>query len=189
APAQKPRPAPVTTTTRTSSSASARSKASISSLHIVCVHAFSRSGRLSVIVKIPSLTSVAICSGTQSPFAWLLVVRLEADERRDSVEEVGQDARRRAPDQMIADDVGVRAYRQSAADQPAPGVAVQEVGKREFDHLGDLAGAERPRHSGFDHPDERIHGVAGGDRWRGLKRSEDLHSIRGQTDLLLGFAQ
>src|SRR5581483_854888 len=45
-----------------SSFASAWSKASMSSRPIVAVQAFSRSGRLSVIVRIPSDSSVRICS-------------------------------------------------------------------------------------------------------------------------------
>ena len=57
APAQKPRPAPVTITTRTASSASERSNAAIMSSIIWVVKAFSRSGRFSVIVAIPSATS------------------------------------------------------------------------------------------------------------------------------------
>jgi hypothetical protein len=57
APAQKPRPAPVTITARTSSSASIASKAAIISTIIWPVKALSRSGRLSVIVAIPSSTS------------------------------------------------------------------------------------------------------------------------------------
>jgi hypothetical protein len=44
-------------TARTSSSASDASKAAISSFIIVSVNAFSRSGRLSVMVRTPSATS------------------------------------------------------------------------------------------------------------------------------------
>ena len=61
APAQNARPAPVTITARTASSSSARSNASISSRAIVSVQAFMRSGRLRVIVRMPSSTSAAIC--------------------------------------------------------------------------------------------------------------------------------
>ena len=57
APAQNPRPAPVTTIALTPSSASACSSASISSDCMVGVNAFSRSGRLSVIVRTRSATS------------------------------------------------------------------------------------------------------------------------------------
>jgi hypothetical protein len=57
APAQKPRPAPVTIIARTLSSASARSNASIISVIIWPVNALSFSGRLSVMVRIFSLTS------------------------------------------------------------------------------------------------------------------------------------
>ena len=57
APAQNARPLPVTTTTRTSSSASLRSKASRSSSTIDMVTALRASGRLSVSVSTPSLTS------------------------------------------------------------------------------------------------------------------------------------
>src|SRR6185436_7598320 len=62
APAQKPRPAPVKTTARTSSSRSERSIASSSSDSILPVKAFSLSGRLSVIVRMPSFASYLICS-------------------------------------------------------------------------------------------------------------------------------
>ena len=57
APAQKPRPAPVTITARTASSASVRSNAAIMSTIIWVVKAFSRSGRLRVMVAMPSSTS------------------------------------------------------------------------------------------------------------------------------------
>src|SRR4029450_13761659 len=68
APAQKPRPAPVNTTARTSSSRSARSMASSSSDSILPVKAFSLSGRLSVMVRMPSLLSYLICSySTEEP--------------------------------------------------------------------------------------------------------------------------
>ncbi len=57
APAQNARPAPVTTMARILSSLSARENASINSLIIVPVKALSFSGRLSVMVRIWSLTS------------------------------------------------------------------------------------------------------------------------------------
>lgn len=50
APAQNPRPAPVTTTALTVSSASVTSNAAISSSAMMCVKAFSRSGRCRVMV-------------------------------------------------------------------------------------------------------------------------------------------
>src|SRR2546428_633510 len=62
APAQNARPAPVTITTRTPSSASARSNAATSSRMTVALTAFSRSGRLSVSVAIPSATSYSSVS-------------------------------------------------------------------------------------------------------------------------------
>jgi hypothetical protein len=57
APAQKPRPAPVSTMTRTPLSAAAACMASRTSRSMVGVHAFMRSGRLSVMVAILSPTS------------------------------------------------------------------------------------------------------------------------------------
>ena len=57
APAQKARPAPVSTMTRTLSSPAAASIAWRTSRSMVAVHAFMRSGRLSVMVAILSLTS------------------------------------------------------------------------------------------------------------------------------------
>ena len=57
APAQNARPAPVSTMTRTSSSAAAASIAWRTSRSMIGVHAFMRSGRLSVMVAILSLTS------------------------------------------------------------------------------------------------------------------------------------
>ena len=54
APAQKPRPAPVSTTTRTSPSSRASSSACAHSRSMTSVKAFMRSGRLSVIVAMPS---------------------------------------------------------------------------------------------------------------------------------------
>ena len=57
APAQNARPAPVKTMTRTLSSAAAASMAWRTSRSMICVHAFMRSGRLSVMVAIFSLTS------------------------------------------------------------------------------------------------------------------------------------
>lgn len=57
APAQKPRPAPVSTMTRTLSSLAAASIAWRTSRSMIAVHAFMRSGRLSVMVAILSLTS------------------------------------------------------------------------------------------------------------------------------------
>ena len=57
APAQKARPAPVTITARTSGSSSTRSNASIISMHMRTVNAFMCSGRSSVIVATPLLTS------------------------------------------------------------------------------------------------------------------------------------
>src|SRR5438876_3637685 len=62
APAQNARPAPVTITTRTPSSASARSNAATSSRMTVALTAFSRSGRWSVSVAIPSATSYSSVS-------------------------------------------------------------------------------------------------------------------------------
>jgi len=57
APAQNARPAPVTTMARMPSSLFARSNASIISVIIVPVNALSFSGRLSVMVRMLSLTS------------------------------------------------------------------------------------------------------------------------------------
>jgi hypothetical protein len=57
APAQNARPAPVSTMTRTLSSSAAAAIAWRTSRSMVAVHAFMRSGRLSVIVAILSLTS------------------------------------------------------------------------------------------------------------------------------------
>jgi hypothetical protein len=57
APAQNARPAPVSTMTRTSSSRLAAVIASRTSCSMIAVHAFMRSGRLSVMVAILSLTS------------------------------------------------------------------------------------------------------------------------------------
>jgi hypothetical protein len=57
APAQNARPAPVSTMTRTSPSEAACIMASRTSRSITAVHAFMRSGRLSVMVAIFSLTS------------------------------------------------------------------------------------------------------------------------------------
>src|SRR2546422_3290288 len=62
APAQNARPAPVTITARTPSSASARSNAATSSRMTVALTAFSRPGRLSVSVAIPSATSYSSVS-------------------------------------------------------------------------------------------------------------------------------
>ena len=56
-PAQNARPRPVMTTARTASSASDWSNASQSSWPIRDVNAFSRSGRSSVIVRMPSSTA------------------------------------------------------------------------------------------------------------------------------------
>ncbi|MFC6899892.1 hypothetical protein ACFQGX_31945 [Nonomuraea dietziae] len=50
----------MTTTALTESSASARSKASMSSLRMVNVNAFSRSGRFNVRVAMPSVTPYSI---------------------------------------------------------------------------------------------------------------------------------
>src|SRR5581483_9960441 len=101
----------------------------MSSLHIVCVHAFNRSGRLSVMVMIPSLTSVALCSGTAQLLCLLLGRGILAcgQHRRDPVEQVGQYASRGTPDEMVADHVGVGADRQPAPHQPAAAIAGEEI--------------------------------------------------------------
>src|SRR6185503_6386377 len=86
APAQKPRPAPVKTTARTSSSRSERSIASSSSDSILPVKALSLSGRLSVIVRMPSFTSYLICSYCKGVSSVLVDQHHAAHDERDAAD-------------------------------------------------------------------------------------------------------
>ena len=67
APAQKPRPAPVMTNAPTAGSSFPAMIARSSSERIVCVHAFSLSGRLSVTSRIASRSSTMICWYSTTP--------------------------------------------------------------------------------------------------------------------------
>ena len=97
----------------------------------------------------------------------------------DPVEQVGQDAGGSAPDHVLADRVGVGADRQPAPDQP-----LAARSRRSSVRSGSSITAATSRalgvHSlpGLDQPDERIHGVAGGDRRRRLERADQLHRAR-----------
>ena len=90
---------------------------------------------------------------------------------------------------LAVDDVGVGPDRDPAADQTASPVSVAQRRERQLEHLGDLARTELPGLPRLDQADERVHGVAGGDRGRGLQRAHQLDRFRGQTDLLVGLAQ
>jgi hypothetical protein len=107
----------------------------------------------------------------------------------EAVAEVREHPRGRPPDELVADDVGLGADRQTASQQTPAGVTGSQIGERQLEHGGDLARAQLPRPAGLDQPHERIDGVASRDRRRGLQRAEHLDRLTREPDLLLGLAQ
>jgi threonine dehydrogenase-like Zn-dependent dehydrogenase len=71
-----------------------------------------------------------------------LLARDVASEQ--ALEQVLQDARGRAPDQLVADDERVGSHRQPAAVQTPAGVAGAQVGERQLEHGRDLVRADHP---------------------------------------------
>src|SRR3954451_2855459 len=84
-------------------------------------------------------------------------------------QEVGEDARGGAPDEVALDLVGMGLERHPAPHHPALAGAGDEVVERELEHLGDLGLAEHPLEPGLDHAHERIDRVVGHVRADGLQ--------------------
>src|SRR3954465_11073124 len=104
-------------------------------------------------------------------------------------QEVGEDARRRAPDEVAADLEGVRLERHSAPHHPALAGSGHEIVERELEDLRDLGLADYPLQPGLDQAHERIDRVVGHERADGLQRAGDRDRLGRQPDLLARLAQ
>lgn len=100
-----------------------------------------------------------------------------------------QHARRRSPDHVVVDGEGGGAEGDSAADQPALGVARSQLGEAQLNHLLDLGGLGGVLEARRHQPHERHHFVAGDDGRGGLKRPDDLDRCGVEPDLLLALPQ
>ena len=98
-------------------------------------------------------------------------------------------ARGRAPDQVVADLVGVGAERHAAADRRRSAWAARTASSGQLEHVGDLGLRDHPREARLDQPDERIDGVVGDERRRRRQRADDLDRVGRQPDLLVRLAQ
>src|SRR5579864_4417450 len=122
--------------------------------------------------------------GATEPTAWA-----RSEQRRDPLEQVGDDASRGTPDQVFADRVAVGEDRDAATDESTSLVTVTQVVQRQLEHLRHLTRAQSPGHSGLDEADIGIDGVSGDDRGRGREGADDLDSVWRQSDLFLGLPE
>ena len=74
-----------------------------------------------------NLVNVPIERGLRAPSAAASVAAPRLSQRPDPIEQVGQDSGRCSPDQVIADQVGVGADRDAAADQTPARVSGQQL--------------------------------------------------------------
>ncbi len=133
-----------------------------------------------------SPTSTGVAASVRGPRAGR---RPQLGERVSELQEVLENARRRPPDEVLLDDVGIGLEGDPAAFQPRAGPARSKGLQRQLEHSIDLAGRRAPGQPRRDQADERVDDVTSREGRGRRELPEQVHLAARQPDLLFGLAQ